>query len=80
MTNARVTISKLALLVLYISVLEASGEEAFDVRKHLSTVTRYGAATESVANSLLASNRPDGCKPIHVNLLARHGTRFPTKK
>ncbi|KAL9662773.1 hypothetical protein QQ045_027607 [Rhodiola kirilowii] len=69
-----------ALLVLYISVLEASGEEAFDVRKHLSTVTRYGAATESVANSLLASNRPDGCKPIHVNLLARHGTRFPTKK
>uniref|UniRef100_A0A7N0U1G5 Multiple inositol polyphosphate phosphatase 1 n=1 Tax=Kalanchoe fedtschenkoi TaxID=63787 RepID=A0A7N0U1G5_KALFE len=80
MKNMTATIAQLALLILCISASELAGEEAFDVRNHLSTVTRYGAVTESAGNSLLASNSLEGCKPIHLNLLARHGTRSPTKK
>ncbi|OMP11813.1 Histidine phosphatase superfamily, clade-2, partial [Corchorus capsularis] len=52
----------------------------FDVRQHLSTVTRYGAVKDIVDNSFIPSHIPDGCTPIHLNLVARHGTRSPTKK
>lgn len=31
-------------------------------------------------NGLLGSNIPDECSAIHLNLVARHGTRSPTKK
>eukprot|EP00249_Psilotum_nudum_P011553 c23236_g1_i1 orf=247-1761(+) len=53
----------------------------FDVRQHLSTTTRYGVAT----NILSVSSKDDimppaGCVPIHLNLVARHGTRSPTKR
>ncbi|KAL5218129.1 hypothetical protein ABZP36_018813 [Zizania latifolia] len=52
---------------------------AFDVRRHLSTVTRYDVARGS--NSLAsAPSISDECRVIHLNLVARHGTRAPTKK
>ncbi|KAB1217659.1 Multiple inositol polyphosphate phosphatase 1 [Morella rubra] len=87
-----------ALLLLVVSTLLASSnaEEAFDVRQHLSTVTRYSVAKQVAENSFvrfMSSNVPDGCTPIHLNLVdmrsslnvgfyhqARHGTRAPTKK
>uniref|UniRef100_A0A0E0KKQ9 Multiple inositol polyphosphate phosphatase 1 n=1 Tax=Oryza punctata TaxID=4537 RepID=A0A0E0KKQ9_ORYPU len=52
---------------------------AFDVRRHLSTVTRYDVArgSNSVAS---APSMSDECRVIHLNLVARHGTRAPTKK
>ncbi|KAM5556749.1 hypothetical protein ABKV19_024242 [Rosa sericea] len=55
----------------------AGDEEAFDVRQHLSSVSRY---KDVAGNSFVASEIPDGCTPIHLNLVARHGTRSPTKK
>ncbi|XP_041993667.1 multiple inositol polyphosphate phosphatase 1-like isoform X1 [Salvia splendens] len=74
---------KVALLLLALfhaaSVL-ASANTDFDVRRHLSTVTRYHVAKEISDNSYVPSNIPDQCKPIHLNLVARHGTRAPTKK
>ncbi|KAE9608061.1 putative phosphoric monoester hydrolase [Lupinus albus] len=55
-------------------------EEAFDVRQHLSTVSRYGAVKDIADIDFKPSNIPEGCVPIHLNLVARHGTRSPTKK
>ncbi|KAK9118449.1 hypothetical protein Scep_016542 [Stephania cephalantha] len=68
-------------LLVFVSLLSHSfAEENFDVRKHLSTVTRYGVVRDVANNSFVPSSIPDGCKPIHINLVARHGTRSPTKK
>ncbi|XP_056164484.1 uncharacterized protein LOC115673222 isoform X2 [Syzygium oleosum] len=70
-------------LLLMLSAIVGAGsaaEEAFDVRKHLSTVTRYGAGKDVANNAYVPSSVPDGCTPIHLNLVARHGTRSPTKK
>ncbi|KMS99483.1 hypothetical protein BVRB_2g044760 isoform A [Beta vulgaris subsp. vulgaris] len=55
-------------------------DEPFDVRQHLSTVSRYGVVKDLVDNSFVPANIPDTCTPIHLNLVARHGTRAPTKK
>ncbi|CAH9113106.1 unnamed protein product [Cuscuta europaea] len=61
--------------------LHARGEEAFDVRKHLSTVSRYGVVKDILSeDSIIAPEIPNQCTPIHINLVARHGTRAPTKK
>lgn len=57
----------------------AAGADEFDVRRHLSTVTRYDVARES-SSVISMPSIPDGCRVIHLNLVARHGTRAPTKK
>lgn len=53
----------------------------FDIRQHLSTTTSYGAA-KALIDKFAGDNisLPSGCTPIHLNLVARHGTRAPTKK
>ncbi|EAY92352.1 hypothetical protein OsI_14079 [Oryza sativa Indica Group] len=56
-----------------------TGAAAFDVRRHLSTVTRYDVARGSNSVSS-APSMSDECRVIHLNLVARHGTRAPTKK
>nr|ABJ98332.1 multiple inositol polyphosphate phosphatase PhyIIa2 [Triticum aestivum] len=57
----------------------AAEPEAFDVRRHLSTVTRYDVSRAS--NSVVSAPAiSDECRVIHLNLVARHGTRAPTKK
>ncbi|KAF2590353.1 hypothetical protein F2Q70_00041931 [Brassica cretica] len=58
----------------------AEADQGFDVRHHLSTVTRYSASKEVSQNLIEGSNVPSECTPIHLNLVARHGTRSPTKK
>ncbi|KAK7281112.1 hypothetical protein RIF29_08815 [Crotalaria pallida] len=72
------------LIITFLCVLNyshAEEEEVFDVRQHLSTVSRYGSVKDIVADSnFIPSNIPEGCVPIHLNLVARHGTRSPTKK
>ncbi|KAG8380850.1 hypothetical protein BUALT_Bualt06G0059300 [Buddleja alternifolia] len=40
----------------------------------------YHVAKDISENSFVPSNIGDQCKPIHLNLVARHGTRAPTKK
>ncbi|KAJ9683915.1 hypothetical protein PVL29_016425 [Vitis rotundifolia] len=68
-------------LVILLSVFEHSAAgELFNVRQHLSTVSRYGAVKEFADSAFVPSKVPDGCSPIHLNLVARHGTRSPTKK
>ncbi|KAL8532361.1 hypothetical protein ACS0TY_008815 [Phlomoides rotata] len=68
------------LLLIDAAVVYSNTEENFDVRSHLSTVTRYHMAKDISHNSYVPSNIPDQCKPIHLNVVARHGTRAPTKK
>ncbi|XP_019416819.1 PREDICTED: multiple inositol polyphosphate phosphatase 1-like [Lupinus angustifolius] len=63
-----------------LSIAEEEEEKPFDVRQHLSTVSRYGAVKDIADNDFIPSNVPEGCVPIHLNLVARHGTRSPTKK
>ncbi|KAI4306870.1 hypothetical protein L6164_030112 [Bauhinia variegata] len=72
---------KLFLLLILLSLLNYSNAgEDFDVRKHLSTVTRYSAVKDIADSNFVPSDIPQGCVPIHLNLVARHGTRSPTKK
>ncbi|KAK8629628.1 hypothetical protein V6N13_078461 [Hibiscus sabdariffa] len=77
-------LKKLAMAVIFLLFLalfsNSKADRDFDVRQHLSTVTRYGAVKDVVDNSFIPSAIPDGCTPIHLNLVARHGTRSPTKK
>ncbi|XP_020100423.1 multiple inositol polyphosphate phosphatase 1 isoform X3 [Ananas comosus] len=71
----------LVLLNLTLSPLSsADDDDLFDVRKHLSTVTRYDAVKGSSNGAYVPSAIPNGCSAIHLNLVARHGTRSPTKK
>lgn len=70
----------LLLMLTAIAGAGSAAEEAFDVREHLCTVTRYGAVKDVASNAYVPSSVPDGCTPIHLNLVARHGTRNPTKK
>ncbi|XP_060212983.1 uncharacterized protein LOC132640411 isoform X3 [Lycium barbarum] len=70
----------LLLQVLLAIALHTSANESFDVRQHLSTVTRYGVVKDISDDSFVPSKNLDQCTPIHLNLVARHGTRAPTKK
>ncbi|RZC86462.1 hypothetical protein C5167_030538 [Papaver somniferum] len=74
----------LILIIFFLSISSSSSstanQQTFDVRQHLSTVTSYGAVKDVADNSFVASKIPDECTPIHINLVARHGTRSPTKK
>ncbi|KAJ6803573.1 multiple inositol polyphosphate phosphatase 1-like [Iris pallida] len=72
--------SILLLALLSPSSAATAAEEAFDVRHHLSTVSRYDAGKHANLAAYQPSAVPDGCTPIHLNLVARHGTRSPTKK
>ncbi|ONK77193.1 uncharacterized protein A4U43_C02F4050 [Asparagus officinalis] len=69
-------------LTLFSSLLPSSSSVggSFDVRHHLSTVTRYDAGKEANVAVYQPPAVPDGCTPFHLNLVARHGTRAPTKK
>ncbi|CAL9000051.1 unnamed protein product [Prunus brigantina] len=76
------------LVLLSLLIHSNAKEEAFDVRQHLSTVSRYGVVKDIADGSFVPSKIPDGCFPIHLNLVvnfffhlvSRHGTRSPTKK
>lgn len=53
------------------------------VLSHISTSTRYKDAVQSQGDNLPSSlpEPPlDTCKPVQLNLVARHGARDPTKK
>lgn len=58
-----------------------ASEGPFDVREHLSSTTRYDAA-QAIMEKFAGDNilPPPDCMPVHLNLVARHGTRAPTKK
>ncbi|XP_024363321.1 uncharacterized protein [Physcomitrium patens] len=51
----------------------------FDVRQHISSTTSYEAGRRiEYGNEIVSS--PEGCVPVHINLVARHGVRRPTEK
>ncbi|PPS07245.1 hypothetical protein GOBAR_AA13385 [Gossypium barbadense] len=59
-----------AILLLFLTLFSNSkADRDFDVRQHLSTVTRYGAVKDIVDNSFIPSDIPQGCTPIHLNLV-----------
>ncbi|KMZ70057.1 putative Multiple inositol polyphosphate phosphatase 1 [Zostera marina] len=64
----------------FLSIHADHTDEPFDVRRHLSTVTSYSSSKGPKNAALHTSTVPDGCAAIHLNLVARHGTRAPTKK
>lgn len=66
------------IFVLLSITAQLKADHGFDVRHYLSTVTTYDVVKDIVKAS--ANSTPDGCTPIHLNLVARHGTRSPTKK
>ncbi|KAJ8900348.1 hypothetical protein K2173_024988 [Erythroxylum novogranatense] len=70
----------LSFLLFWTIVKHSNSNQEFDVRQHLSTVTGYGVVKDVINTSFVPSHIPDGCTPIHLNLVARHGTRSPTKK
>ncbi|KAF5189844.1 Multiple inositol polyphosphate phosphatase [Thalictrum thalictroides] len=76
------TASSVCFILLLLLSLSSSiaQEESFDVRQHLSTVSRYNAVKDVTDSNFVPSTIPNECKPIHINLVARHGTRSPTKK
>ncbi|PWA77035.1 Histidine acid phosphatase, eukaryotic [Artemisia annua] len=89
----KITTIFLTLLFLFSIVVNSTAkakEETFDVRQHLSTVTRYEVGKginenefvllSKKENEFVSAKVPDQCTPIHLNLVARHGTRAPTKK
>eukprot|EP00897_Mesotaenium_endlicherianum_P001032 jgi/Mesen1/1092/ME000123S00265 len=54
-------------------------EKKFNIFAHLSTSTRYQDSLDEFGGPTLdLPAPPEGCTPIHLNLLARHGTRGPT--
>lgn len=63
-----------ALLLFLWLIGYSNAEEAFDVRKHLSTVSRYGAVKDIADSNFVPSKIPEGCVPIHLNLVVT----FPT--
>ncbi|XP_031248330.1 uncharacterized protein LOC116106118 [Pistacia vera] len=71
-----------SMLILFLILLSQLNDvvQGFDVRQHLSTVTRYNVVKDVADKNFVPSEIPDGCTPIHLNLVARHGTRAPTKK
>ncbi|GMP23512.1 hypothetical protein CsSME_00001076 [Camellia sinensis var. sinensis] len=61
-----------SLMVLLLSALllhSIADDGAFDLRQHVSTVTRYGVVNNITDNSFVPSNIPDQCTPIHLNLV-----------
>ncbi|KAK6932969.1 Histidine phosphatase superfamily, clade-2 [Dillenia turbinata] len=75
-----VNMAMAALLLFFTLFIRSIAFPDFDVRQHLATVTRYDVVKDVPGNSFIPSNIPDQCTPIHLNLVARHGTRAPTKK
>ncbi|XP_043724998.1 multiple inositol polyphosphate phosphatase 1-like isoform X2 [Telopea speciosissima] len=78
--RSRMAMATLLQVFLLALLLPSKADEIFDVRKHVSTVTRYDIGKDAAADNYVASTIPDGCTAIHLNLVARHGTRSPTKK
>jgi len=73
MAAPRVPLPQLLLLVVAVLVAaapvrRASGAGQFDVRRHLSTVTRYDVARGSTSVDSMPQI-PDGCRVIHLNLV-----------
>ncbi|XP_050210441.1 uncharacterized protein LOC126660804 [Mercurialis annua] len=80
-TKITITAAAITSVILWLSVVAHSvADQSFNLRQHLSTVSTYGAVKDVVTNSVEESNLAEGCVPIHLNLVARHGTRSPTKK
>ncbi|KAH7372767.1 hypothetical protein KP509_17G020000 [Ceratopteris richardii] len=67
-------------IVVIVAALSAASDN-FHVHEHLSTATRYGHGKMSTGRLFNGTDEiPPKCSPIHINLVARHGTRAPTKK
>lgn len=70
------------LLLSLLAFQVALSSNSFDIRHHMTTKSSYwsdpaiASETPFVANS--SDTFPTGCQAIFINLLSRHGTRYPT--
>ena len=55
----------------------ATADARWDIREHLSTMTPYKYAATGSNSTYVA---PPGCTLVSVDLVARHGSRFPTPR
>ncbi|KAG2443864.1 hypothetical protein HXX76_002207 [Chlamydomonas incerta] len=62
-----------------LAAMLSRGAGVFDVRRHLGTKTRYAyRLAVPGAPSIYKHPDPEGYEPVHLWLMARHGTRWPT--
>ncbi|PNW73688.1 hypothetical protein CHLRE_13g568600v5 [Chlamydomonas reinhardtii] len=62
-----------------LAAMLSRGAGVFDVRRHLGTKTRYAyRLAVPGAPSIYKQPDPEGYEPVHLWLMARHGTRWPT--
>ncbi|KAG0582348.1 hypothetical protein M758_3G051300 [Ceratodon purpureus] len=81
----RVMVGYVGLLLVGVLVVGAfwsagAAPANFDVREHISSSTSYAAGKGIKYGDDEVESTPEGCVPVHINLVARHGTRRPTKK
>lgn len=68
------------MIILLLVAMLSRTVRAFDMRHHLSTKTRYAWKVPIPgAPSIYSTPDPEGYEPLHMWLMARHGTRWPTK-
>eukprot|EP01087_Luapelamoeba_hula_P000485 TRINITY_DN10362_c0_g1_i2.p1 TRINITY_DN10362_c0_g1~~TRINITY_DN10362_c0_g1_i2.p1 ORF type:complete len:527 (+),score=79.62 TRINITY_DN10362_c0_g1_i2:20-1600(+) len=66
---------RILLVFLLVATVAIGTAHAWDIRHHLDTKTPYWIQQ----NSSDWTPPPDKCFPVHFNLVARHGSRQPTK-
>ncbi|OIT04490.1 hypothetical protein A4A49_34243 [Nicotiana attenuata] len=70
MLKNSISIALLLLLEVLLAIaIHTSADKSFDVRQHLSTVSRYDIVKDISDNSFVPSQIPDQCTPIHLNLV-----------
>eukprot|EP00197_Chlamydomonas_leiostraca_P012608 CAMPEP_0202877880 /NCGR_PEP_ID=MMETSP1391-20130828/31289_1 /ASSEMBLY_ACC=CAM_ASM_000867 /TAXON_ID=1034604 /ORGANISM="Chlamydomonas leiostraca, Strain SAG 11-49" /LENGTH=259 /DNA_ID=CAMNT_0049559983 /DNA_START=49 /DNA_END=824 /DNA_ORIENTATION=- len=71
-------VQSLLLVLLTLSTMQQL-RGAFDIRRQLATKTRYAFRLPiPSAPSIYTTPDPPGYEPVHMWLLSRHGTRWPT--
>lgn len=77
---------RLALYPVLLQILVGGGVDLVSasdrfIFSHLSSTTRYAdSVAEFRVDEVFPPQEFEGCHPIHINLVARHGTRAPTTK
>lgn len=75
------TFGVVSVWLLSLLVLGAGAAPAkFDVKEHIATSTSYAVGKAIPSGNEKIESPPEGCVAVHINLVARHGSRRPTEK
>ena len=67
--------ASIALCILAMFCVQSSSKTPNTIRRNFSTKSRY-----PIYNDENIVKNPHGCTPLHLNMVFRHGTRYPGKK